>query len=162
MYRTASSAWLVQDVRAPTERSTVLLNLKRGTEYEIKIRPYFDEFQGMDSEAVFVRTPEEAPSGAPRAVTVATIGSSNSSSISVSWDPPPAEEQNGIIQEYWVSPDKSTALSHGGGLVGEGGGGRRWREGGRGWGGEGVGLRADDRSSANILVLISRDANVGI
>eukprot|EP00062_Callorhinchus_milii_P011231 gi/632957169/ref/XP_007894326.1/ PREDICTED: roundabout homolog 2-like [Callorhinchus milii] len=103
MYRTASSAWLVQDVRAPTERSTVLLNLKRGTEYEIKIRPYFDEFQGMDSEAVFVRTPEEAPSGAPRAVTVATIGSSNSSSISVSWDPPPAEEQNGIIQEYWAS-----------------------------------------------------------
>ncbi|XP_072885835.1 roundabout homolog 3 isoform X6 [Hemitrygon akajei] len=102
MYRTKTSTWLVQDVKSPAERTTILVDLKKGTEYEIKIRPYFDEFQGMDSESVTVRTPEEAPAAAPQAVTVATIGLSNSTSISVSWEPPPIEEQNGIIQEYRI------------------------------------------------------------
>ncbi|XP_072094472.1 roundabout homolog 3 isoform X5 [Mobula birostris] len=102
MYRTKTSTWLVQDVKSPAERTTILVDLKKGTEYEIKIRPYFDEFQGMDSESVTVRTPEEAPAAAPQAVTVATIGLSNSTSISVSWEPPPVEEQNGIIQEYRI------------------------------------------------------------
>lgn len=59
MYRPKSSVWVVQDVKSPTERSAVLVDLKRGTEYEIKIRPYFDEFQGMDSDVLLVRTPEE-------------------------------------------------------------------------------------------------------
>ncbi|CDQ97367.1 unnamed protein product [Oncorhynchus mykiss] len=42
------------------------------------------------------------PSAPPKAVTVVTVKLSNSSSISVSWEPPPAEMQNGIIQEYKV------------------------------------------------------------
>nr|XP_056716010.1 roundabout homolog 3 isoform X10 [Euleptes europaea] len=102
MYRPKSSAWLVQDVKSPAERSTVLVELRKGQEYEIKLRPYFDEFQGMDSEVLLVRTPEEAPSAPPQAVTVVTVGSSNSTSISVSWEPPPSEDQNGIIQDYRV------------------------------------------------------------
>ncbi|XP_053125970.1 roundabout homolog 3 isoform X3 [Hemicordylus capensis] len=102
MYRPKSSAWLVQDVKSPAERSTVLVELRKGQEYEIKIRPYFDEFQGMDSEVLLVRTPEEAPSAPPQAVTVVTVGTSNSTSISISWEPPPRAEQNGIIQDYRV------------------------------------------------------------
>ncbi|XP_066564137.1 roundabout homolog 3 isoform X2 [Amia ocellicauda] len=102
LYRPRGSAWLVQDVKAGQERSAVLGELRRGTEYEVKIRPYFDEFQGMDSELLLVRTPEEAPSAPPRAVTVVTVKLSNSTSISVSWEPPPAEMQNGIIQEYKI------------------------------------------------------------
>lgn len=42
------------------------------------------------------------PSAPPQAVTVSAVTLSNSSSISVSWQPPPAEMQNGIIQEYRV------------------------------------------------------------
>ncbi|XP_069470643.1 roundabout homolog 3 isoform X2 [Ambystoma mexicanum] len=102
MYHTRASAWQVQDVKSPSERSTVLADLKKGTEYEIKIRPYFDEFQGRDSEMLVVRTPEEVPSGPPQAVTVVTLGQSNSTNISVSWEPPPVESQNGIIQDYRI------------------------------------------------------------
>lgn len=43
-----------------------------------------------------------APSAPPQQVAVMTVGSHNSTSISVSWDPPPADQQNGIIQEYKV------------------------------------------------------------
>ncbi|KAM6431806.1 roundabout homolog 3 isoform 5-T5 [Liasis olivaceus] len=102
MYRPKNSAWLVQDVKSPAERNTVLVDLRKGQEYEVKIRPYFDEFQGMDSEVLLVRTPEEAPSAPPQAVSVVTVGTSNSTSISISWEPPPPGEQNGIIQDYRV------------------------------------------------------------
>ena len=49
----------MQDVKAAPERSAVLTDLLKGTEYEIKVRPYFNEFQGMDSRVVVVHTPEE-------------------------------------------------------------------------------------------------------
>uniref|UniRef100_A0A7N8XZ17 Roundabout, axon guidance receptor, homolog 3 (Drosophila) n=1 Tax=Mastacembelus armatus TaxID=205130 RepID=A0A7N8XZ17_9TELE len=101
-YRPSEGTWLLQDINSPSERSTVLTSLLKGTDYEIKIRPYFDEFQGKDSRTLLVRTPEEVPSAPPQAVTVATVKLSNSSSISVSWEPPPSEMHNGIIQEYRV------------------------------------------------------------
>ncbi|XP_005740158.1 roundabout homolog 3 isoform X1 [Pundamilia nyererei] len=103
-YRPSGGMWLLQDINSPSERSTVLTGLLKGTEYEIKIRPYFDEFQGKDSRTLLVRTPEEVPSAPPRAVTVSTVklGNSSSSSISVSWEPPRSDTQNGIIQEYRV------------------------------------------------------------
>eukprot|EP00079_Xenopus_tropicalis_P032382 XP_017946153.1 PREDICTED: roundabout homolog 2-like [Xenopus tropicalis] len=102
MYRPKSSVWLVQDVKSPSERNTILVDLKKGTEYEIKIRPYFDEFQGMDSDVLLIRTPEEVPSAPPQAVSVVTLGTNNSTNISISWEPPIVEHQNGIIQDYRV------------------------------------------------------------
>lgn len=58
-YRPSGGTWLLQDINSPSERSTILTNLLKGTEYEIKIRPYFDEFQGKDSRIILVRMPEE-------------------------------------------------------------------------------------------------------
>uniref|UniRef100_A0AAQ5YHD0 Roundabout, axon guidance receptor, homolog 3 (Drosophila) n=1 Tax=Amphiprion ocellaris TaxID=80972 RepID=A0AAQ5YHD0_AMPOC len=110
-YRPSGATWLLQDINSPSERSTVLTSLLKGTEYEIKIRPYFDEFQGKDSRTLLVRTPEEVPSAPPRAVTVATVKLSNSSSISVSWEPPPSEMQNGIIQEYRVNRPRPSQVT---------------------------------------------------
>ena len=55
----ASTAWQNLDAKVTTERSAVLVNLKKGVTYEIKVRPYFNEFQGMDSESKTIRTPEE-------------------------------------------------------------------------------------------------------
>uniref|UniRef100_A0AAZ3PYS7 Roundabout homolog 2-like n=1 Tax=Oncorhynchus tshawytscha TaxID=74940 RepID=A0AAZ3PYS7_ONCTS len=94
--------WQTQDVKIPSERSVVLSNLKKGIIYEFKVRPYFNEFQGMDSESRSARTTEEAPSAPPLQVTVLMVGNQNSTSISISWDPPPPDHQNGIIQEYKI------------------------------------------------------------
>ncbi|XP_075892574.1 roundabout homolog 2 isoform X6 [Nelusetta ayraudi] len=98
----APGAWQTQDVKVSSERSVVLAGLKKGIVYEIKVRPFFNEFQGMDSESRTARTSEEAPSAPPQQVTVLTVGNQNSTSISISWDPPPLEHQNGIIQEYKI------------------------------------------------------------
>lgn len=51
--------------------------------------------------------PLSAPSAPPQQVTVLTVGNQNSTSISISWDPPPPDHQNGIIQEYKVCLGKS-------------------------------------------------------
>lgn len=51
--------WQTQDVNVPSERSVILSGLKKGIVYEIKVRPYFNEFQGMDSESRTARTTEE-------------------------------------------------------------------------------------------------------
>ncbi|KAG5837543.1 hypothetical protein ANANG_G00240440 [Anguilla anguilla] len=98
----AAGPWQSQDVKVPSERGILLAGLKKGIVYEIKVRPYFNEFQGMDSESRTARTTEEAPSAPPQQVTVLTVGNQNSTSISISWDPPPPDHQNGIIQEYKI------------------------------------------------------------
>lgn len=53
------SAWQTVEVNVPTERSAILIHLKKGVTYDIKVRPYFNEFQGMDSESKSARTTEE-------------------------------------------------------------------------------------------------------
>ncbi|KAL3057510.1 hypothetical protein OYC64_007888 [Pagothenia borchgrevinki] len=99
-YRTIGSPWLVQDVEATSDHSTILVDLYSSTEYEVKIRPYFNELQGHDSLMILLRTPEEVLSAPPQAVSVVQL--TDSSSISVSWDPPPHNTQSGIIREYKV------------------------------------------------------------
>ncbi|XP_054610309.1 roundabout homolog 2-like isoform X2 [Dunckerocampus dactyliophorus] len=94
--------WQIQDLKVSSQRDMTLMGLKKGIVYEIKVRPYFNEFQGADSESMTARTMEEAPSAPPQQVAVLPVGTSNSTSISVSWDPPPADQQNGIIQEYKI------------------------------------------------------------
>ncbi|KAI1893506.1 hypothetical protein AGOR_G00124420 [Albula goreensis] len=113
LYRPTGSAWLVQDMKAAPEHSAVLSDLRKGMEYEIKIRPYFNELQGMDSALLLVRTPEEVPSAPPQEVKVMTVQLGNISSINVSWEPPPADAQNGLIQEYkiWCLGNDTQALN---------------------------------------------------
>ncbi|XP_047463471.1 roundabout homolog 1-like isoform X2 [Mugil cephalus] len=93
--------WSVLEVRAPREDGVVIGQLKKGSIYEFKVRPFFDEFQGADSEVKVVRTLEEAPSRAPQGVTV-TKSDANGTTILVSWKPPPESEKAGVIQEYKI------------------------------------------------------------
>uniref|UniRef100_H3A0E4 Roundabout guidance receptor 1 n=1 Tax=Latimeria chalumnae TaxID=7897 RepID=H3A0E4_LATCH len=95
------SEWSVFEVRTPTKNSAVIPELKKGVNYEIKARPFFNEFQGADSELKFAKTLEAAPSAPPQGVTV-TKTNENGTSIVVAWQPPPEEAQNGLVQEYKV------------------------------------------------------------
>uniref|UniRef100_A0A8C7E507 Roundabout guidance receptor 1 n=2 Tax=Elapinae TaxID=42168 RepID=A0A8C7E507_NAJNA len=95
------SEWLIFDVRTPTKNSIVIPELKKGVNYEIKARPFFNEFQGADSEVKFAKTLEEAPSAPPQSVSV-TKNDGNGTAIVVTWQPPPEDTQNGMVQEYKV------------------------------------------------------------
>ncbi|RXN13824.1 roundabout -like protein [Labeo rohita] len=93
--------WAMFEVRTLGENSAVVTQLKKGVTYEFKVRPFFNEFQGTDSDIKVGKTLEEAPSAAPRGVTVTGSGD-NGTAILVSWQPPPEEEQNGVVQEYKI------------------------------------------------------------
>uniref|UniRef100_A0A8D0YIT2 Roundabout guidance receptor 2 n=1 Tax=Sus scrofa TaxID=9823 RepID=A0A8D0YIT2_PIG len=70
---------------------------RRGVKLELQLLVY------TTATFVFILlTSSAAPSAPPQSVTVLTVGSHNSTSISVSWDPPPPDHQNGIIQEYKI------------------------------------------------------------
>ncbi|KAM6334352.1 LOW QUALITY PROTEIN: roundabout homolog 3 [Alca torda] len=85
-------------VQAPGERGALLTDLRRGQDYEVKVRPYFHHLHGPDSGVRALRTPEAAPSAPPRAVSVA----GNGTSVRISWQPPPPAEQNGVIRDYRI------------------------------------------------------------
>ncbi|XP_046891364.1 roundabout homolog 1 [Hypomesus transpacificus] len=95
------SDWAVLEVQTPGEDSAVVPQLRKGVTYEFKVRPFFNEFQGTDSDVKVAKTLEEAPSAAPRGVSVTESGD-NGTAIVVSWQPPPEEEQNGVVQEYKI------------------------------------------------------------
>ncbi|XP_072850122.2 roundabout homolog 1 isoform X1 [Pogona vitticeps] len=95
------SEWLIFEVRTPTKNSAVIPELKKGVNYEIKARPFFNEFQGADSEVKFAKTLEEAPSAPPQSVSV-TKNDGNGTAIVITWQPPPEDTQNGMVQEYKV------------------------------------------------------------
>uniref|UniRef100_A0A3P8VWF5 Roundabout guidance receptor 1 n=1 Tax=Cynoglossus semilaevis TaxID=244447 RepID=A0A3P8VWF5_CYNSE len=93
--------WSVLHVRNPREDGVVISQLKKGSIYEFKVCPFFDEFQGADSEVKVVKTFEEAPSKAPQSVTV-TKSDVNGTAILIAWKPPPGSEETGVIQEYKI------------------------------------------------------------
>ncbi|XP_065137422.1 roundabout homolog 2 [Paramisgurnus dabryanus] len=98
-YRPVGSAWMVQDIKTASLRTAVLTDLNIGKEYELKIRPYYNELQGMDSDITMFRIPDKVLSP-PQEVKVEQIN--NSSSVRVSWQPPPSYSPDQIILEYRV------------------------------------------------------------
>ncbi|KAM9255737.1 LOW QUALITY PROTEIN: roundabout homolog 3 [Cariama cristata] len=99
LYRRRGGSWEeARAVWAPEERGALLTELRRGQDYEVKVRPYFHHLHGPDSAVRALRTPEAAPSAPPRAVSV----TGNGTSVRISWQPPPPAEQNGIIRDYRI------------------------------------------------------------
>ncbi|XP_026719365.1 roundabout homolog 3 [Athene cunicularia] len=99
LYRQRGGRWEeARAVQAPGERGALLTELRRGQDYEVKVRPYFHHLHGPDSAVRALRTPEAAPSAPPQAVRVA----SNGTSVHISWQPPPPAEQNGVIRDYRI------------------------------------------------------------
>ncbi|XP_068028053.1 roundabout homolog 3 [Anomalospiza imberbis] len=99
LYRQRGGRWEeAQMVWAPGERAALLTELRRGQDYEVKVRPYFHHLHGPDSAVRALRIPEAAPSAPPRAVSVA----GNGTSVRISWQPPPLAEQNGVIRDYRI------------------------------------------------------------
>uniref|UniRef100_A0A8C5A5K7 Roundabout guidance receptor 1 n=1 Tax=Gadus morhua TaxID=8049 RepID=A0A8C5A5K7_GADMO len=94
-------AWSFLDVRTPGEAEVVVPQLRGGVSYEFKVRPFFDEFQGPDSEVRTARTLDEAPNRAPQGVTV-TKSDANGTTILVAWRPPPEEDRSGVVEEYKI------------------------------------------------------------
>lgn len=47
------------EVRTPGEDTTIVTQLRKGVTYEFKVRPFFNEFQGTDSDVKIGKTLDE-------------------------------------------------------------------------------------------------------
>ncbi|KFP88239.1 Roundabout 4, partial [Apaloderma vittatum] len=97
-----STSWVQHD--AGRELSAIIPALRRGYKYKFKVRPYVGGAQGLDSNSRHLWIPEEVPSAAPQHVTLGQAKTGNGTVV-VSWEPPPPEAHNGIIQGYKVCSD---------------------------------------------------------
>ncbi|XP_062364783.1 roundabout homolog 4 [Cinclus cinclus] len=93
-----TTSWIQHD--AGRELSAIIPALRRGYKYEFKVRPYTGGTQGSDSNSRHLWIPEEAPSAAPQHVTIQA--ETGNGTVVVSWEPPPPEARNGVIQGYQV------------------------------------------------------------
>ncbi|MCI4388283.1 hypothetical protein PGIGA_G00083880 [Pangasianodon gigas] len=96
----ASSDWTAQKVAHPAVQ-THIGPLKRGYKYEFKVRPYGSNLYGRESNTRHLRVPETVPSAPPQDVSI-TMPAEHNDTAQLSWEPPPHEAHNGIIQGYQV------------------------------------------------------------
>ncbi|KAK5888266.1 hypothetical protein CesoFtcFv8_016781 [Champsocephalus esox] len=96
----ASSDWAANKVTVPSFQAQVG-PLKRGYKYEFKVRPYGSSLYGRESNTRHLRVPETVPGASPVSVSI-TVSPEQNNTIQVSWEPPPHETHNGVIQGYQV------------------------------------------------------------
>ncbi|XP_064607458.1 tyrosine-protein phosphatase Lar-like isoform X3 [Liolophura sinensis] len=82
----------------PEERSYVLSQLSKWTEYKIWLLASTNVGDGPKSPPILVRTDEDVP-GEPKKVRLEAI---NSTAAFVEWQPPARNERNGLIRGYQV------------------------------------------------------------
>ncbi|XP_036976421.1 roundabout homolog 1 isoform X1 [Acanthopagrus latus] len=96
----ASSDWAARKVTLPSYQTQVG-PLKKGYKYEFKVRPYGSNLYGRESNTRHLRVPETVPSASPMTVST-TVSHEQNNTIYLSWEPPPHDTHNGIIQGYQV------------------------------------------------------------
>ncbi|PSN53675.1 Down syndrome cell adhesion molecule-like protein Dscam2 [Blattella germanica] len=82
-----------------SESKVTLEDLHPATTYNIRVVAENTLGPGAASQELRVRTDEEAPSGPPRHIAVEAISSTQ---LSVTWEPPPEDQWNGIILGHSV------------------------------------------------------------
>ncbi|KAI6649739.1 Phosphatidylinositol phosphatase PTPRQ-like isoform X2 [Oopsacas minuta] len=85
---------------AESEYNITIVGLEEYTKYSIIISAINTIGEGNASEIINTTTLEDVPNAAPENITGIPIGSTM---IQLTWDPPPATEQNGVIESYYVT-----------------------------------------------------------
>ncbi|GAB6023129.1 hypothetical protein CHUAL_007213 [Chamberlinius hualienensis] len=79
--------------------SYIITNLKKYTKYEFFFVPFFKTIEGQPSNSQVEQTLEDVPSAPPDAVQVRFL---NSTSVQISWAPPPPQHRNGVLRGYQI------------------------------------------------------------
>lgn len=88
------------EIRSHFGGEFLLQNLNKFAQYTIVVQAYTSQGSGPASKEILVATLEDVPSQPPESPKCDVL---SSTSIYITWSPPPAEAQNGIIKGYKVA-----------------------------------------------------------
>uniref|UniRef100_A0A8C1Z5T8 Contactin-3 n=1 Tax=Cyprinus carpio TaxID=7962 RepID=A0A8C1Z5T8_CYPCA len=84
--------------------------LKKFTEYSLRVLAVNRHGPGLSDKDMLITTLSDVPSASPQNISLEVV---YSRSIKVSWQPPPANTQNGFITGYKIRHRKTVAISEG-------------------------------------------------
>ena len=79
--------------------SYVISNLRKFTEYEVFLMPFYGRVEGQPSNSLHVQTLEDVPSAPPGNVRADML---NGTSVELKWAPPPPQHRNGVLLGYQI------------------------------------------------------------
>lgn len=79
--------------------SHIITGLRKYTEYEVFLMPFFKKLEGQPSNSLHIQTLEDVPSAPPTNLRAEMV---NKTSASLSWAPPPPQHRNGILKGYQI------------------------------------------------------------
>ena len=100
---------IVTVLKSENTNSVVIPNLRKATEYEFFLMPFYKMLEGQPSNSMNVQTLEDVPSAPPDNVMVEML---NSSSASVSLSPPPPQHRNGQLLGYNIQVKTNSSIIH--------------------------------------------------
>ena len=77
----------------------VVRNLRKFTEYEVFLMPFYGSIEGQPSNSLHVQTLADTPSAPPTNLRVELL---NSTSAELNWSPPPPQHRNGVLLGYQI------------------------------------------------------------
>ncbi|XP_014681691.1 PREDICTED: roundabout homolog 2-like [Priapulus caudatus] len=98
-YRRGSGDYETENLLDPDATFYTLEGLGQYVQYDCQVLPFYDAVEGRVSNTVTQRTLEDVPSAPPGNIRPVVT---SLTSMTVYWDPPPADSRNGIIRSYKV------------------------------------------------------------
>jgi roundabout axon guidance receptor 2 len=79
--------------------SHIITGLRKYTEYEVFLMPFYQKLEGQPSNSLHIQTLEDVPSAPPANLRAEMI---NKTSAHLAWAPPPPQHRNGVLKGYQI------------------------------------------------------------
>ena len=94
-----SQKFNMKTVMNSASASHIITGLRKYTEYEVFLMPFYKKLEGQPSNSLHIQTLEDVPSAPPTNVRAEMV---NKTSAHLSWAPPPPQHRNGILKGYQI------------------------------------------------------------
>ncbi len=84
----------------------VITGLRKYTEYEVFLMPFFKKLEGQPSNSLHIQTLEDVPSAPPTNLRADML---NETSALLRWAPPPPQHRNGVLRGYQLHIKKGNS-----------------------------------------------------
>ena len=100
---------IITVLKSENTNMVVIPNLRKFTEYEFFLMPFYKMMEGQPSNSMNIQTLEDVPSAPPDKVSVVMV---NSTSATLSWSPPPPQHRNGQLLGYFIQIKTNQSVVH--------------------------------------------------